>query len=114
MGNGKDILVWNDSWIPKPHNFQVITRNLFLQHSLRVESLIDQEKRFWNKELLDNMLLKRDMEEIIKIPLSPSPAKDKLIWHFNKNGRFSVRSAYYLGKEFMKRQTKSKRASSSS
>lgn len=38
------------------------------------------------------------MELIKSIPLSIRNTKDRLVWHFEWNGKFSVRSAYHLAR----------------
>lgn len=41
----------------------------------------------------------------MKIPRSPSPSVDARIWHYEKSGHFTVRSAYHMGMNFMARGT---------
>ena len=63
--------------------------------------------------MVECLFVQRDAEEILKIPLSPAPTDDKLVCHFTKNGIFSIKSAYYLGINFMQRQTDVEAASCS-
>lgn len=40
--------------------------------------------------------MKEDAERIICIPLPRVPQSNKLIWHFDKNGNYSVKSGYQI------------------
>lgn len=56
MGNGKNIDVWKDKWLPTPFSFKVTTRNLFLAYSLKVRDLIDRSIGGWNVELIKSFI----------------------------------------------------------
>lgn len=49
--------------------------------------------------LLANHFVPRDQELIKAVPLSETGATDKIIWSQTPNGKFSVKSAYYLAKK---------------
>ncbi|KAI5668928.1 hypothetical protein M9H77_18781 [Catharanthus roseus] len=72
----------------------------------KVSALIDPTTRAWNVEVIKHIFMVRDVEEILKIPLFPAPTEDVLIWHYEKNGEFSVWSAYHMGMGFMSRVNK--------
>ena len=38
-----------------------------------------------------------DVENILSIPLVDRAMSDELIWHYDANGCFSMKSAYHLG-----------------
>ena len=38
-----------------------------------------------------------DVVEILNIPLGSSQVEDKVVWHFDKRGMFTVNSGYNLG-----------------
>lgn len=40
-----------------------------------------------------------DAEDIINMPTGDKSAKDEIIWHLNKKGSFTVKSAYRLAME---------------
>ena len=52
VGNEDQIRVWHDPWVPVPFDFKVLTRNQFMQHSMWVKDLIDQDQRVWKQELV--------------------------------------------------------------
>ncbi|CAL5362034.1 unnamed protein product [Camellia sinensis] len=99
VGNGASISVKNDKWVPRPHSFKVILPPSTLSDDARVCDLIDSEKGAWHDEMLTQNFLGMDVEAIRCIPLCPTLPSDKLVWHFTRNGEFSVRSAYHLCKD---------------
>ena len=50
--------------------------------------------REWDIELVRSLFLPQDADAILIIPLSNLVTKDRLVWAEDKNGRFTVRSAY--------------------
>ncbi|KAI9197626.1 hypothetical protein LWI28_001771 [Acer negundo] len=64
---------------------------------LRVASLIDRLRRGWNSEKLNQLLIPMDRVAIWAIPVSWSAGQDKLQWHYEKKGKYSVNSRYHVG-----------------
>jgi hypothetical protein len=48
----------------------------------------------WDEELLTSLFWPIDVQRILNIPLSRRGMEDFVSWHFNKNGIFTVKSAY--------------------
>lgn len=59
-----------------------------------VRDLIDTDNICWREELIRDLFLPCDAKITMSIPLCGSWPPDKLIWHYNANGSFSVKSAY--------------------
>jgi len=95
VGNGTQIRIWRDPWIPRELSLRVTSRQGRCR--LRwVSELLDIEGRGWDLNKLPQIFNLADAEEIAKIKI-PTRAKDDFIaWHAEKNGMFSVRSAYNL------------------
>ncbi|KAK3198313.1 hypothetical protein Dsin_021728 [Dipteronia sinensis] len=53
----------------------------------------------WNTQLIQNNFLPDDMKSILNIPISPGNQGDKLLWHFETSGNYSVRSGYWVGRD---------------
>ncbi|XP_028068804.1 uncharacterized protein LOC114271378 [Camellia sinensis] len=61
-----------------------------------VSNLIDEDRHCWDVNVLQENLLEMDVEAIRQIPLCCYGIPDKLVWHYTRNGLFSVRPAYHL------------------
>ncbi|KAF4373373.1 hypothetical protein F8388_026204 [Cannabis sativa] len=57
----------------------------------RVSSLITSARQ-WDLEVLNASFLASDVDKILQIPLPIFPAKDTLIWHFETNGAYTVKT----------------------
>lgn len=96
IGNGFATPVWNNAWIPKDGNFCLITPppSPFFPH--QVADLIDPITRQWNVELIQSRFWEVDRGRILAIPIGSIETEDKVVWHYSKDGRFTVRSCYHL------------------
>ncbi|CAN1141633.1 Putative ribonuclease H protein At1g65750 [Linum perenne] len=61
---------------------------------LRVHDLCIPGLPQWDVGLLEDLFQPRDVEAITKIPLRHLEGQDKIIWHLDKIGTYSVRSGY--------------------
>jgi hypothetical protein len=100
IGNGRDIKVWGDKWLPTPVSYMVQSPRIVLGEDAHVADLIDEDTKFWNIQLLDAIFSLEEAKVIKGIPISPIQVKDHLIWRCTSNGIFSVRSAYHLNMEY--------------
>jgi len=94
VGDGSQINIWDDCWIPASHNRKVMTPR---GHNLvtTVDELINPVTGSWDVELIRDLFWYVDVHRILQIPLVAG-REDFVAWHFNRNVFFSVRSAYHL------------------
>ncbi|KAL5757091.1 hypothetical protein ACOSQ2_021837 [Xanthoceras sorbifolium] len=92
VGNGKDIRAFQDPWIPRASTFRPFSTAPL--EDLKVASLIYPFSHSWDLAKLDQVFVAADRDSILKIPLSFGDCNDSLIWHFDKNGEYSVKSGY--------------------
>jgi hypothetical protein len=82
--------------------------SMFLESGLYcdalVSDLIDSSILGWNCSLIDSIFPANVAKIIKSIPLCPSLPPDKIIWSGTSNGMFSVRSAYHLRLELLRKQ----------
>ena len=96
VGNGNSIQILRDNWIPRQSGLMV--KSLKTWSRIRwVNQLILPQTREWNVPLINQLFYRFDAEEICKIKLPVSETEDHLAWNYEKNGIFTVRSAYRLG-----------------
>ena len=89
------INIWTDPWVlgSATRKVETIRGNIILN---TVDEFIAQDTGFWDEELLRGILNPRDVDRILKIPLSENMQDDFVAWHMTKTHTFSVRSAYYV------------------
>ncbi|XP_042965942.1 uncharacterized protein LOC122299620 [Carya illinoinensis] len=98
VGDGKNIRIWHDYWIPGH-------RNVLHDHSVEesqdrknetVDTLINGETRWWDISKVRALFNPIIAEKILKIVICPEGYEDRWMWSEERSGEFSVRSAYKL------------------
>ncbi|XP_012835792.1 PREDICTED: uncharacterized protein LOC105956483 [Erythranthe guttata] len=96
IGNGVDSSIWGDPWLNDDGNFHIITRRPFSSaFPDKVSDLIWTDSRTWNLELIYDTFWPVDHSRILAIPIGSSLAKDRLVWHYSRSGKFTVKSCYH-------------------
>ncbi|KAG7565144.1 Reverse transcriptase domain [Arabidopsis suecica] len=98
VGNGNSIKVWMEPWLDDGIMRIPWIKNPIIDLELSVSDLIDFERRDWDPQKLDEHFFPDD---IIKIKRRKPVVDldDFFVWKHNKNGDFSVKSAYWLACE---------------
>lgn len=96
VGNGVNILIWRDPWIPFIPGFKPSYNSeaLAAMEVDKVADLIDQESGQWNRSLLWRLFSPEHVEAILKIHLGSDSCADQQIWTLEKSGRFTIKSMY--------------------
>lgn len=94
IGNGYSTAIWGSAWIPEHGNFKVITPPPVTWFPQRVADLINPLTWAWDREFINNTFWEVDRARILAIPLGTISAEDRMVWHYSKNRRFSVRTCY--------------------
>ncbi|KAK2659781.1 hypothetical protein Ddye_006314 [Dipteronia dyeriana] len=95
IGRG-DSVKHMDHWIPKPITFKVISR-ISLDANVKVDCL-KMPSGNCNLSLLKENFIDTDVDAILSTPSSSSITEDSLLRYFEKNGLYSVRSGYRVGR----------------
>jgi ribonuclease HI len=97
IGNGEQINIWGDPWIPNAATRRPSTprgRNILT----RVSHLIDPVTGGWDEQLVKDIFWEQDATLILSIPVRIDQ-EDFLAWHPDGKGVFSVKSAYHVLKD---------------
>jgi hypothetical protein len=105
VGNGAKIRIWQDRWIPNQSDFKVWSPVNILSEDALVETLIDSDTKQWKRDLIHSCFNQTEAKQILSIPLSHRIPVDKLMWHWEKDGDYSVRSAHHLLQDLKNRDT---------
>ncbi|CAL8152383.1 unnamed protein product [Prunus armeniaca] len=100
IGNGLKVKIWSNNW---PHHKSILRPKPTITISgpipTFVNDLIDRDLREWNLASISNVI-EPDVANLIRaIPLCNLTREDTLIWPWNKDGFFSVRSGYHWAME---------------
>lgn len=95
VGSGTGIRIWRSPWVPRTPSLRVLGKARPCRLTW-VADLIDATRMTWKVDLLHRFFQAADVEIILKIKLPTKPLPDFIAWHYEKNGLFSVRSAYRL------------------
>ncbi|OMO50989.1 reverse transcriptase [Corchorus capsularis] len=77
-----------------------------------LEEIRNKEDRSWQLDSIRALIMDKSADAIEMIPLGSEMKEDRLIWPFNSDGRYSVKSGYHSAKDQMEKQAN--RSSSSS
>lgn len=78
VGNGEDIRVWEDPWIPRAAFFSCVKHHGAVDENLHVSDIITED-RCWNTEMVRELCADEDAELILTIPLAAHPLPDHLV-----------------------------------
>jgi hypothetical protein len=97
IGNGHNVNIWLDPWIPNAATRRPCTpqgRNVIT----RVDDLLDPGTGTWDTQLVQDIFWKMDADIILTIPVRMDH-NDYVAWHSDGKGIFSVKSAYHVLKD---------------
>ncbi|KAL0406293.1 UNVERIFIED_CONTAM: hypothetical protein Slati_3943200 [Sesamum latifolium] len=101
ISSGLNVRIWNDKWIPRSTTFAPLSRAPEGLENAKVATLIDPATNDWDTEIVNGMFSAEDQNLIFQIPVGHEAKPDLLCWHYSNNGRFSVKSAYFLALDLM-------------
>ena len=100
VGDGKQIRIWADNWLPSRNATRITTLVLWGQENYNVEVLINPVTRSWRGEVIDHVFNPAEAKVIKAIPLSSSSQADTLIWPFNPSSQYLVKSSCRFLQEY--------------
>lgn len=94
MGDGKNLSVYKDRWIPRLNSFKIISPKILPKNS-KVSDLITIEGQ-WDIQKIQSCFNEEDARKILNLCLSVRSREDEPVWFYNPKGDYSVRSGYHL------------------
>ncbi|XP_074315639.1 uncharacterized protein LOC141651843 [Silene latifolia] len=92
IGDGQSTRVWTDAWIPNSQSGRVLSPCVPGHEDMLVGDLLDENG--WKNELVDELFLPFERDRIRQIRLGVHRPRDEWYWCSEKDGVYSVRSAY--------------------
>ena len=96
--NGSSISVLKDKWIRNHPTNKVLHPTNELVDEMSVSELIDSDLHVWRSDMIMTLFHREDADAITKIPFSRTVVPDSISWLHNKNGKFTVTSAYKVAR----------------
>ncbi|XP_062021164.1 uncharacterized protein LOC133737669 [Rosa rugosa] len=93
IGNGLSVDIWSDCWVPGVPDYKPVDNGIASLEVRQVSELLNQAGR-WNELLIRQMFPMKEAEAILSIPISSRVVDDRVVWRMEKNGKFTVKSAY--------------------
>jgi hypothetical protein len=95
IGNGRNTQILRDQWLPRKSGLKVtgLKKN---SRKRWVNQLFNPGSNTWNTTLLQELFYDHDIKAIMRIEIPKSEEDDRLAWNYEKNGFFTVKSAYRL------------------
>ena len=111
MGDGTQIDIWLDPWIPDGVTRRPVTPKGYTLR--RVSELIDPISAEWDSQLIKSVFWEEDVQRILGIPIKMAWM---IFWHGTmiKKGFLSVNSAYHVLDDGRKREQPRQQGESSS
>ncbi|XP_074314656.1 uncharacterized protein LOC141649887 [Silene latifolia] len=109
VGDGVSTLVWRDPWVAGTHSGKIISPRGGADPGLRVADLLVEGSREWNAALVGGLFFPFEVERILKMRVCEQLSPDVWCWVGERDGSYSVRSAYRL---LVKQEGESEGASS--
>ncbi|XP_060959266.1 uncharacterized protein LOC133030514 [Cannabis sativa] len=95
IGDGANTKIIGHPWLPQPSNRFVSSTHPSLQNNT-VDSLFQVGIRRWDSEVIHDLFFPNETDLILGMPLYDTDTSDCWSWAENRNGFFTVRSAYLL------------------
>ncbi|XP_010495629.1 PREDICTED: uncharacterized protein LOC104772748 [Camelina sativa] len=99
--SGCSISVWRDPWLLDIRPRSANGRGRLWLPGLIVNHLINPVTKDWHLPILEEFFDPVDIQLIRSMPVSRTYQPNRLIWHFTKSGKYSVKSGYRLARELI-------------
>ncbi|CAN0888737.1 Transposon TX1 uncharacterized 149 kDa protein [Linum grandiflorum] len=109
LGDGGTVQVWKDPWLRSETNCWVETPCNDELSNLHVSDLLIPGLAEWDEELIEELFVERDVSHILQLAPPTGLLADQRIWHYSRNGVYSVKAAHRLCTEVIAADTEHRR-----
>lgn len=90
IGNGMDVRIWEDPWVPSLPDFKPKPWDTYfgVERPLTVAELIDKDTGQWDRALVWSLFTPETAEAILKIHLSNGNRQDEMIWNLENSWEY--------------------------
>lgn len=105
IGSGNSVHIWGDNWLPLKANPKIVSLRIEGSDLAMVRDLTDPVQKIWREDVIEQTFYEFEATIIKNILLCRTIQDDVLIWPFNPDGSYSVKSGYkFLHDEHLGRQ----------
>ncbi|KAK3222712.1 hypothetical protein Dsin_009737 [Dipteronia sinensis] len=83
IGTGTSVSIYEDIWLPRPVSFKVISPQI--RDDFKQVRQLKTDLGSWNVALVNEMILKDNVNLILSFLVSSCPRDDTLLWHYSMN-----------------------------
>ena len=96
IGNGVNIPIFDAPWLADGGCISGEGQTVEVIQQAKLDSLINPDTRSWNYNAINYYFDHGIVHRILRTPLFNQVEEDQLIWKAERNGHYSVKSAYHL------------------
>jgi hypothetical protein len=95
IGDGKKVKIWRHKWLNILTTYSIQTPWVLFLEDSKVSELIDQDTKWWNRQLISSKFMTNEVEAILKIPLSRYGHENLIFWRGTNSGFFGSECLFY-------------------
>ncbi|KAJ1416724.1 Ribonuclease H-like superfamily [Sesbania bispinosa] len=94
IANGRDIHLWEDSWLWSKETLQQYSTG----GDLRVADILNDADHTWDHQVLSTNLPSQVAIKARQTPIAWFQQRDKFYWPFSKDGNYTIKSGYQVAR----------------
>uniref|UniRef100_A0A803Q3X2 Reverse transcriptase n=1 Tax=Cannabis sativa TaxID=3483 RepID=A0A803Q3X2_CANSA len=105
VGNGENVRVLEDPWLPRPVTFKIYDKPLLPANMVVADMKLGDGR--WDESFINAVFNHEDAKLILSVPSMGWELEDKIMWHYSKNGEYTVKSGYKMASSLVDEQYQS-------
>ena len=96
IGSGASISILNEPWLSNGESIPRDIQGAHFVQNFTINNLMNLYDKRWNEQVVRQVFSTDIADKILHTPLISQVDEDKIIWKAERNGRYSMHSAYRL------------------